>query len=137
MSKTYENVLALDTTNEFQVPKDFFSALNEVLEIAGDQATLELDAGARLYLFEFSKITKKGWVNNPFVTMEWPGIQIPLAIASNLLNKLLKFNFITAKGNSEEHLITFYERNLAGRGLYFTVNPESKDDFLRYAVELQ
>jgi hypothetical protein len=45
--------------------------------------------------------------------MEWPRIHIPHAIANNLIDKLLKFNFITTKGNSEEHLITFYERNLA------------------------
>ena len=29
LSKTYENILALDTTDDFQVPKDFYSALNE------------------------------------------------------------------------------------------------------------
>jgi hypothetical protein len=68
--------------------------------------------------------------------MEWLGIQIPQAIASNLINKLLKLNFITAKDNNERHLITFYERNPAGRGLDFTDNPDSKDDFLRYEVEL-
>ncbi len=31
--------------------------------------------------------------------MEWPGIQIRQAIASNLIDKYLKFNFITTKGN--------------------------------------
>ena len=69
--------------------------------------------------------------------MEWPGIQIPKAIANNLLDKLLKFNFRIAKGNNEEPLITFYERNPAGRGLDFTDNFDSKDDFLRYAAERQ
>ena len=69
--------------------------------------------------------------------MEWPGIQIHEAIASNLIDKLLKFNFITTKGNTEEHFIAFYERNPAGRGLDFTDDPDSKEDFLRYAVELQ
>jgi hypothetical protein len=54
--------------DEFQVPEDFFSSLNEAAEIAGEQATVELEAGARLYLFEFSKITKTGGVNGPFVT---------------------------------------------------------------------
>jgi hypothetical protein len=46
LSKTYENILALDTADEFQLPEDFFSALNEAAEIAGEQATTELDAGA-------------------------------------------------------------------------------------------
>jgi hypothetical protein len=30
-----------------------------------------------------------------------------------------------------------YDRNPAGRGLDFTENPASKEDFLRYAIELQ
>jgi len=69
--------------------------------------------------------------------MEWPGIQIPQAIASNFSYKLLRLDFITTKGDNEEHLITFYERDLAGRGLDFTENPDSKEDFLKYAFELQ
>ena len=71
MSRTYENVLALDTTNEFRVPEDFFSALNEAVVIARYQATMELDAGARLNLFEFSKITKTGGSTNP--SSPWNG----------------------------------------------------------------
>jgi hypothetical protein len=31
----------------------------------------------------------------------------------------------------------FYERNPTGRGLDFTENPNTKNDFLRYVVELQ
>ena len=77
MSKTYENILALDTVDDFQVPENFYSALNEAAKVAGTQATVELNAADRLYLFEFSKITKTGGINIPFVTMEWPGIQIP------------------------------------------------------------
>ncbi len=70
--------------------------------------------------------------------MEWPGIQIPQAIARNFSDKLLKLDFITiTKGDSEEHLITFYKRNPTGRGLDFTENPDSKENFLGYAVELQ
>ena len=52
------------------MPEDFFSALNETAEIAGEQARVELDAETQLYLFKFSKITQTGGVNNPFVTME-------------------------------------------------------------------
>jgi len=77
MSKTYENILALNTTDDFQVPEDFYSALNETVEAAGAQDIVELNVADRLYLFEFSKITRTGGINNPFVTMEWLGIQIP------------------------------------------------------------
>ena len=69
--------------------------------------------------------------------MEWPGIQIPEAIANNLIDNLLKIIFITVKGDIEEHLITFYDGNPARRGLDFTDNPDSKEVFLRHAVELQ
>jgi len=48
----------------------------------------------------------------------------------------IKCSFITNEGIWEEHFITFYERNTAGRGLDFTENPDHKEDFLPYAVEL-
>ena len=95
------------------MPEDFFSALNEAAEITGDQATVELDASTQLYLLEFNMITKTGGINSPFVTIEWPGIQIPQIIANNLLDKSLKCTFITATGDSEDHLLTFYEGNPA------------------------
>jgi len=137
VGKTYENILALDTADDFQVPKDLFSAFNEGVEIAGEEARVELDMGTQLYLFEFSKITKTRGINNPSVTMEWPGIHIPQAIANNLLDKFLKCTFTTVTGDSEEHLLTLYERKPAGRGLDFTNNPDSKEDFLMYAVKLR
>ena len=68
--------------------------------------------------------------------MEWPGIQTPQAIINNLNEKPLKFTFSTDKGAREEHYLSFYERNPTGRGLDFTDNPDAKDDFIRYAVEL-
>ena len=40
-------------------------------------------------------------------------------------------------GVIEDYLILFYESNLAGRELDFTENPDSKENFVRYAVELQ
>jgi hypothetical protein len=118
------------------VPENFFSTLNEAAKIAGDQETAELDSRTQLYLLEFSKITKTWGVNSPFVTIEWPGIQIPQAIVNNLLDKFFKCTFTTDTGDSEDHLLTFYERNPAGRGIDFTDNPDSKEDFLRCATEL-
>jgi hypothetical protein len=137
LSTTYENILALDTAEDFQVPEDLIFALNEAEDLAGEQTTVEMDAGTHLFLLEFSKITNTGGVNNPFVTIKWPGIQIPQAIANKLLEKSLKCSFTTDTGASEEHLLTFYERNPAGRGLDFSENPDSKEDFLRYTIELQ
>jgi hypothetical protein len=48
----------------------------------------------------------------------------------------LKFTFYTDKGAREKHCLSFYERNPAGRGLDFTENPDGKEDFIRYAVNL-
>jgi hypothetical protein len=68
--------------------------------------------------------------------VEWPGIQTPQAIISNLNEKPLKINFYTDKGAREEHYLSFYERNPAGRGLDFTENPDAKEKYIRYAVDL-
>jgi hypothetical protein len=88
------------------------------------------------FLFEFNTINKTGGINNPYATLEWSGIQIPQAIISNLDEKPLKCSFIIDTGTWEAHYLTFYERYLVGRGLDFTENPDHKEDFLRYAVEL-
>ena len=77
LSTTYENILALDTVEVLQVHEDYLSALNETVEIAGDQTTMELDAGTQLFLFEFIRSTKTVGINNPSVTIEWLGIKIP------------------------------------------------------------
>ena len=50
-STTYENILALDTAEVFQVPENYFSALNEAVKIAGEQTLVELDAGTQLFIF--------------------------------------------------------------------------------------
>ena len=86
MSTPYENILALDTEEVFQVTEDYFSARKEAVETAGEQATKELDARTQLFLFELSITTPAGGGNKPFVTIEWPGIQIPQKIISNLLD---------------------------------------------------
>jgi hypothetical protein len=36
LSTTYKNILALDTAEDFQVLKDFFSALNGAAELVGE-----------------------------------------------------------------------------------------------------
>ena len=70
MSTIYDNILALDTADAFQVLEDFYSALNEAAEIAGEKATVELNAEVRLYLFEFNKIIKTG---GHFSSSPWNG----------------------------------------------------------------
>jgi uncharacterized protein YdeI (YjbR/CyaY-like superfamily) len=70
---TYDNVLALDTTEEFQVPEDLYSALNEAADRAREQAIVELGTRVQLYLFEFSKITKMGGRGTTTPSSPWNG----------------------------------------------------------------
>lgn len=131
----YGNTINLDGAEAHQRPDDYYTALNDAMEASADQPAVDLDSRTMLYLFEFNKISKTGGINNPYATIEWPGIQIPHAIITNLEGEPLKRSFISEEGTWDEHFITFYERNPAGRGLDFTENPDSKKDFLRYAVE--
>jgi hypothetical protein len=126
LKDVYENTISLDGGDAQQIPDDYYTALNEATEASTDQSTVKLDSKTLLYLFEFSRISKMGGLNNPYDIIEWPGIQIPQAILSNLGDKPLKCTFITDEGGWEEHFITFYERNPAGRGLDFTDNPTTK-----------
>jgi len=65
LSTTYENILAMDTAEGFQVPEDFFSTLNEATELTGEQTIVEMDAGTQLFLLEFIRITKTGGSTTP------------------------------------------------------------------------
>ena len=42
LSTIYDNILALDIVDEFQVLEDFYSVLNEAADKTGDQAIVEL-----------------------------------------------------------------------------------------------
>ncbi len=55
----------------------------------------------------------------PYVSIEWPRIQIPMAITSLLHDKGLNFPFINDNNEWEHHDVYVYERNSAGRGLDF------------------
>ena len=90
------------------MPLDYFTALTEATQASLDQHAVELDIKTLLYLFEFNKISKTGGINNPYATIEWPGIQIPQTIIFNLDDKPLKCSFITVAGNWEELSLTFY-----------------------------
>ena len=97
---------------------------------------MELRSQELLYAFEYLRINKVGGTGSPYVCIEWPGIQIPLAITTLLQDKGLEFPFINNNNEWEQHQLYFYERNPAGRGLDFTEAEDTKEEFLRYAVEL-
>ena len=58
---------------------DYFTALKDATQASTDQQDVDLDNKTLLYLFEFSRINKTGGINNPYATIEWPGLQIPQA----------------------------------------------------------
>ena len=52
-------------------------------------------------------------------------------------NKGLQFTFFKDKRKSEDHIMYFYKRSPAGRGLDFDDYPENQSDSDRYAFELR
>ena len=93
-----------------------------------------MDPQYLLYLLEYYKISKVGGANSPYACMQRPGIQIPQAIINPLDAKALLVNFIDDNKETVEHLLQFYERNPADRGLDFDDSPDDKPDFVRYEV---
>jgi hypothetical protein len=131
----YELLLEEVGEKEFVTPTDFYSTIFEAIDKANDYPTVELKSPDLLYLFEYLRINKVGGTGSTYVCIEWPGIQIPLAITTLLQDKGLDFPFINNYNEWEQQDIFFYERNPAGRGLDFTDAEDDKEDFLRYAVE--
>ena len=75
--------------------------------------------------------------SSPYISLEWPGIEIPQTITSLLVDRGLNFPFINDSGSWDQHTSYFYERNPAGRGLDFTDSENTKQDFLKYALDFQ
>jgi hypothetical protein len=91
----YEKPIPLDSADAFYVLEDYFTALNDAMEVGVDQPAVESDTRTLLYLFEFNKITKMGGINNSYVTIELPGIKIPHVILTNMYEKPLKCSLIS------------------------------------------
>ncbi len=133
--KIYDRIVSLDA-DILDVPDDYYTALSESVETAGDRHYVKLSPHHQLYFFEYYKLSKEGGANSPYACIPWPGIYIPQAIINLLDAKDLLVNFIDDNGGMEQHLIQFHERNPAGRGLDFYDAPNDKPDFVRYVVEL-
>jgi hypothetical protein len=64
----YERLVSLDA-DTLDVPYDYYSALSEAVEAAGDRHSVELGPQHTLYIFEYYKIGKVGGANNPYAYM--------------------------------------------------------------------
>jgi hypothetical protein len=129
----FDRIASLDDDG-LDILDDYYTALSDALEEAGDRHYVELSLQHQLCLFEYYKISKVGGVNSPHACIQWAGIQIPQAIINLLDTKDLLVKFIDDNGGTEQHLIRFHERNPAGRGLDLDDAPDDKPDFVRYVV---
>jgi len=65
----YDRLVSLDA-DTLNVPDDYYSALSEAVEAAGDRHYVELGPQHTLYLFEYYKINKVGGANSPYACMK-------------------------------------------------------------------
>ena len=72
----YNKIVSLDA-DILDILGDYYTALSDALEAAGDRHYFESSPQYQLYLFEYYKISKVGGANIPYACMQWPGIQIP------------------------------------------------------------
>ena len=103
MQTHYETLLADAGNKDFTIPNDFYTAISDAIDYAGDATTVELHSLELLYLFEFYRITKTGGTTSPYVTIEWPWIQKPMVITSLLHGKGLNFPFINDNNEWEQY----------------------------------
>jgi hypothetical protein len=66
--------------------------------------------------------------------VEWPGIQIPLALITLLEDRPLICPFSDKDGNTLKSNIRFYDRTMAEKCLDFNDCPDARELFLRYSV---
>ncbi len=59
------DIISLDSAYEYEIPKDYFTALNHAKEDAMGHPAVTLDVRTQLHLFELSKITMTGGINSP------------------------------------------------------------------------
>ena len=133
----YDDMVTNHATEPFSILNDYYTAIAEAIESAGDNGHATLYSQYKLYQFKFYWITKVDGINSPYVIAEWPGIHLLHAILSLLDHKEHNFTFINDAGEWEEHTLQFYDRNPAGRNFNFDDSPGQKQGFVRYAVEFQ
>jgi hypothetical protein len=91
----------LETSNNreaLSIPNDFYTAISEATDQAGDDTTVELKQNDLVYLFELCIITKTGNISSHYVRIEWHVILIPQIINSLLRTMGLYFPFINDTG---------------------------------------
>jgi hypothetical protein len=65
---------------DYTIPHDFYTDIYDTIDYASDTKAVELYSSELLCMFEFYKINKIGGTASPYVSIEWPGNQIPMGI---------------------------------------------------------
>jgi hypothetical protein len=73
LREIYDNIFDIDA-KPMPIPEDYYTAISNATEAAGEGHTTAMDQNDLLFLFEYYKITKVGGINNPYVYAESPGI---------------------------------------------------------------
>jgi hypothetical protein len=107
MHAHYEALLDDNGNQDYTIPNDFYTAISDAIDYAGDATIVELHSPDLLYLFEFSRSSKIGGTTIPYVIIEWSGIQISMAITSLLQDKGLNFPFIDDNTEWEQYDVHF------------------------------
>ena len=75
LREIYDTIFDIDA-EPLPIPEDYYTAISNSTEAAGEGHTTEMDQHDLLYLFEYYKFTPIGAANNPYACVEWPGIRI-------------------------------------------------------------
>ena len=131
---------AAQVGNEIDADVDLTSAISAARKQAEDQDLdyLELLPTDLLYALEFCRITKLGQAS-PFVAVDYPETQVPLALKTLLADENLSLAIpLLADGQKLEFFkAAVYDRNPASRGLDFAEDYDDREDFVKYAVHLR
>ena len=122
-------------------PTDFvtiFSTARAKAAQSNRDDTLKLDTLESLYLLEFSRAKKLGF-HSPYVMLEYPTSQIPLALHSMVAagEYLLDIKLLSSDPPKlgDHDRIAVYEQNPSGRGLVFDDDTD-REEFVKHAVQL-
>ena len=121
-------------------PSDFVTVLNKARQAAAQSDAQDLTLGTldTLYILEYSRATKLGYAS-PFIMLEYPTSQIPLALHSLVAAPELGLNLPLGsfgplqRARNNDFLV--YDTNPTGRLLEFDDDHDRKE-FLKHSIAL-
>jgi len=117
-------------------PEDLIGPISMALAEANDkrQNFVLLPKIILLYILEFTRVYKVGSPFGLHAGMEWPSMQISLALTTLMGQRPLLYPYTEDNGTVRTTFFRFSTENPAGKDLDFESDPESKEPFLRYSM---